>query len=198
MKQKTKILYLLRRKKNLENKIKHLNEAPYIEDATIIKSNNTFNIDKLGNRDNWTGGIWKNGVWSNGTWEDGIWKNGTWKNGIWEDGTWENGIWKNGIWENGSWENGIWEDGTWEGGDWYRGEWKGGKWITGWIYDPKKIGNYEKDWIYKYKMMQSSISPKEYFKDFKSSSNSERNWENFKNLNEQLKIINKKLKILNK
>ena len=81
---------------------------------------------------------------------------------VWQDGTWINGtwygyvdVWKNGTWEDGTWHNGIWQNGTWK---------------TGWIRDPKQIGNYQYDWQWKYnrygenQYVKSPINPKQYFK----------------------------------
>ena len=102
--------------------------------------------------------LWKDGIWEDGTWKDGTWYSGTWKNG-----TWKNGNWKNGIWEGGYWTMGTWENGTWKAGVWERGLWENGTWNIGWIKDPERKGNFEKDWIWISNHVKSLINPKDYF-----------------------------------
>ena len=111
----------------------------------------------------WKGGVWEKGTWEKGTWESGFWYNGTWKNGTWERGLWVNGTWKSGTWKNGTWFNGTWEDGIWENGKWSNGTWENGTWKTGWIYDPKKKGNFKPDWEWSSSCVKSPINPKDYF-----------------------------------
>ena len=79
---------------------------------------------------------------------------------IWIDGDWIGGNWE----ANGEWRNGIWHMGKWWDGTWYAGTWIKGVWIIGWIYDPLKKGNFEKDWEWKGDLVRSSINPKDYFK----------------------------------
>ncbi len=88
-----------------------------------------------------------------------------WIDGDWIGGNWEaNGEWHNGIWHFGKWSGGIWLNGKWLNGYWLGGTWIKGVWIIGWIYDPLKKGNFEKDWEWKGDLVRSTINPKDYFK----------------------------------
>lgn len=97
-------------------------------------------------------------VWNKGTWVSGVWKDGAWHDGIWQKGTWIEGTWFDGRWLSGNWKGGVWL-----GGIWSRGTWEEGVWHRGWIYDPKKIGNFKEDWKWDGPFVESKISPKEYF-----------------------------------
>lgn len=134
------------------------------------------NGDWLGGK--WQGGSWEDGTWQAGNWISGVWNNGTWKtgdwvdghwfNGTWHDGDWGNGKWYGGIWKHGQWYNGIWENGTWLGGTWYDGIWKGGEWLggtwkNGWILDPDHKGNFDPSWKWTKDLVESPLSPAEYW-----------------------------------
>ena len=54
---------------------------------------------------------------------------------------------------DGSFPNGTWED----------GDWKNGTWERGWIFDPNKKGNFEKDWEWDGDYVKSPMTPKDYF-----------------------------------
>jgi hypothetical protein len=106
----------------------------------------------------------ENCMWEKGTWVSGTWEVGQWSYGKWLDGVWKKGVWKDGTWFYGEWLDGLWKYGTWKDGKWKKGKWKNGTWEKGWIYDPKKIGNFEDDWDWDYKgYVRSPIDPKEYF-----------------------------------
>ena len=113
----------------------------------------------------WLKGNWQKGNWQKGTWQDGWWWSSTWQNGTWQDGIWKDGIWKDGTWKDGIWWKGTWQKGIWQDGYWVEGTWQNGTWQKGWIYDPDKIGNYQNNWKWNNKRVESPINPKQYFKD---------------------------------
>jgi hypothetical protein len=132
----------------------------WIEKAIII--NAQYQIEQ-NQSVTWKGGTWEDGFWEDGVWENGTWKGGFWEDGVWENGTWDLGIWEDGTWKGGTWKGGTWKGGTWEDGFWEDGVWENGTWKGGFIYDPEKIGNFEKNWKWKGIYVYSPISPKKYF-----------------------------------
>ena len=112
---------------------------------------------------------WRGGIWIQGIWHDGIWHNGSWHNGVWKKGTWMNGNFNGGNFNGGNFNGGNFNGGDFNGGNfnggvWYDGNWKGGTWKSGYIYDPKKKGNYKSKSRFSGGFVESPVNPEEFWK----------------------------------